>query len=432
MTQLLLSLLLAASPPPTGATETVTFGAFGRVTVYAPTGPLFVSGDGGWTLGVVPMAQRLRAEGALVAGIDIRAFLRGLERARGPCAYPAGDLEELSRAIQLRHRLAEYRPPILVGYSSGATLIYAALAQAPVETFAGGISLGFCPDIAIRKPLCKGRGLASVKRTRPPAGYDLEVFPALTVPWVAFQGNVDQVCDPPGTRAFVEKIPSARLVWLPEVGHGFSVTSRWEAQFVDAYRRLAAPPASPPPPSIAAVADLPLTEVPGRAVPGEGLMAVILTGDGGWAEIDKGIAEGLAARGVPMVGWSSLRYYWRPRTPEEASADLARVLRHYLAGWNRERAILIGYSFGADIAPFLVSRLPPTSSRAWPRSRSWGCPSTRRSSSTSRGGSAWEGRGTWRRVPRSSGFRACLCCASRGWTRRTPPATAFPPARRTW
>ena len=87
-------------------------------------------------------------------------------------------------------------------------------------------------------------------------------------------------------------------------------------------------------------------------------LAVILTGDGGWAGLDKGVASALAAEGIPVIGWDSLRYYWTARTPETAAADLARILRHYQSSWHRERFILVGYSFGAEVLPFLVSRLP--------------------------------------------------------------------------
>jgi len=87
-------------------------------------------------------------------------------------------------------------------------------------------------------------------------------------------------------------------------------------------------------------------------------MAVVLSGDGGWAEIDKSVASALAAAGVPTVGWSSLQYFWTQRTPESAAADLARVITHYTEAWRRPRVILVGYSFGADALPFLVSRLP--------------------------------------------------------------------------
>jgi type IV secretory pathway VirJ component len=357
----------AAAAPVAG--ETFTLAPFGTLHVYAPDGPphevvLFVSGDGGWNLGVVPMARRLQAEGALVVGIDVRSFLVGLERS-GACAYPAGSLEELARTVELRHRLPEYLRPILVGYSSGATLVYAALAQAPAETFRGAISLGFCSDVSLRTPLCRGRGLFS--RPKPKGkGWDLDPFPDLDVPWTVLQGEIDQVCSPKETGRFVAQVGSARLIALPKVGHGFSVTAHWEPQYVEAYRAIAAAGLPSPAPPVAAPAErstpdlagLGLVEVPATS-PERDLMAVVLTGDGGWAGIDKGIASRLAQQGIPVVGWSSLKYYWTPRTPEQAASDLARILERYGEAWGRRRVLLVGYSFGADVLPFLVRRLPP-------------------------------------------------------------------------
>ncbi|MDE2347765.1 MAG: hypothetical protein KGL92_04595 [Gammaproteobacteria bacterium] len=108
-----------------------------------------------------------------------------------------------------------------------------------------------------------------------------------------------------------------------------------------------------------AVADLPLIVVP--AAPGKRSpwFAVFLSGDGGWAMIDRRIAAALAAQGLPVVGWNSLRYFWRPRTPEEASRDLDRLVRHYSREFGKSRVLLIGFSQGADTLPFMVNRLPP-------------------------------------------------------------------------
>jgi type IV secretory pathway VirJ component len=33
-------------------------------------------------------------------------------------------------------------------------------------------------------------------------------------------------------------------------------------------------------------------------------------------------------------------------------------LRHYLEAWQKERVVLIGYSLGADVLPFMAARLP--------------------------------------------------------------------------
>jgi type IV secretory pathway VirJ component len=101
--------------------------------------------------------------------------------------------------------------------------------------------------------------------------------------------------------------------------------------------------------------DLPLSLTP--AAPGP-LLAVLLTGDGGWAAGDKSMAQALAQRGVAVAGLNSARYVERARTPDEAAGDLARILRHFLGAWHRQRVILIGYSRGADLIPFMVSRLP--------------------------------------------------------------------------
>jgi type IV secretory pathway VirJ component len=112
-----------------------------------------------------------------------------------------------------------------------------------------------------------------------------------------------------------------------------------------------------PPPDGAGVGDLPLIEVPATAGHSDAL-AFIATGDGGWARLDGEVAGVLAARGVPVVGLDTLRYYWHPRSPEESAGALERILRHYLTAWQKQRALLIGYSRGADVLPFMASRLP--------------------------------------------------------------------------
>jgi type IV secretory pathway VirJ component len=93
---------------------------------------------------------------------------------------------------------------------------------------------------------------------------------------------------------------------------------------------------------------------------GSDTLAMIISGDGGWTGIDRDIAGALSLKGLDVVGLNSLQYFWTRRTPEEASRDLDRVLRHYLVQWKKERVILIGYSFGADVLPFMVNRLSPS------------------------------------------------------------------------
>ncbi len=104
-----------------------------------------------------------------------------------------------------------------------------------------------------------------------------------------------------------------------------------------------------------ALADLPLVEV--RPQGATDRLAVFYSGDGGWAALDKGVSERLAAAGVTVIGVNSLRYFWNGRKPDEAAHDLARLLHTYLLP-EHGQLLLIGYSTGADVLPFLVNRLP--------------------------------------------------------------------------
>lgn len=143
---------------------------------------------------------------------------------------------------------------------------------------------------------------------------------------------------------------------LPKVGHGFGVESRWMPQLQEAFTRLTRAPGATKVAIAPGVRDLPLIEL--RSSNGSRELAVVISGDGGWAGIDRQIGETFAAEGIPVVGLNSLRYFWKARTPDQAGADLTRLLRHYLQSWNASRVLLVGYSRGADVLPFMVTRLP--------------------------------------------------------------------------
>ena len=350
--------------PPDGADAHIAAGRFGTVSVYIPEGKpksvaIFLSGDGGWELGVINMAKALRDQSAVVIGADIRHYLAQLGEAAAkpgaPCQMLAADFEELSHHIQKEIGMPEYHVPVLVGYSSGATVVYGALVQSPPGTFAGALSLGFCADQDFSgAALCPGAGL----HYTPNRQHELVLSPAASLrqPWIAFQGQKDEVCSAKAVDEFAASVANGEVVRLPLVGHGFSVERNWMPQFRAAYARLTAPVETPPlrPPEIS---DLPVSVVPATGSAAE--LALLLTGDGGWAGLDQELAARLAASGVPTVGLNSLKYFWTQRTPDETARDVARLMRHYLAAWNKQRVILVGYSFGADVLPFVVNRLPP-------------------------------------------------------------------------
>jgi len=107
----------------------------------------------------------------------------------------------------------------------------------------------------------------------------------------------------------------------------------------------------------ASIADLPLTELPVSQAKND-ILAIILSGDGGWADLDKVFGAAFQKRGVSTVGFDCLKYFWKTRQPLEVSRDINTVVRYYLKKWQKKRVLLVGYSFGACWLPFLVNRFP--------------------------------------------------------------------------
>jgi type IV secretory pathway VirJ component len=342
--------------------STDNFGPFGSLHIYkAVEQPkhvvLFISGDGGWNLGVIDMARSLAELDSMVVGIDITHYIKQLNASGDKCAYSAAHFEALSQYLQKKYNFMQYTPPVLVGYSSGATLVYATLAQSPPNTFAGGISMGFCPDLKTSKPLCKGSGSLSNKPD-PKLGFIYNPVSELASKLYVLQGDSDQVCSTADTKTFVSKINNAELIELTKVGHGFSVQKNWMPQFKEAFQKIIdlQQPKATQQQASNELADLPLVELPTTS--NNHTLAIMVSGDGGWAGIDKQVADVLNKDGIAVVGLNSLQYFWNKKDPDTAGKDLVRILNHYSKVWGAEKLILIGYSTGADTLPFMASRLP--------------------------------------------------------------------------
>ncbi len=344
-----------------GATH-LTHGRFRDFPVYRPAGTpngfvLLLSGDDGWSASADGMARQLAQHGSMVAGIDWRQFKANLEADAEQCLFPDGDLENLSHFVQAYFHTSTYLSPVLIGIYSGAAMAYAMLAQAPRNTFAAAMTLDFCPDLDLNKPLCKGSGLEFTRGSR---GLDLLPVKSLGNPWVNLEDEAHRSCPAGTAKQFIAPIRGAATVTLPTVG---------VPQYTAVYDKLAAQnPTARAAPLPAALGDLPVVEVPAQAAasqPGAAvsgavsdLFAIILSGDGGWAGLDQDVAGALSAKGIPVVGLDSLRYFWSARTPAGLAADTDRLIRYYGTHFSKQRVLLIGYSQGADVLPFAVNRLP--------------------------------------------------------------------------
>jgi len=332
-----------------GAGEIFDAGKMESVTLYAPartpSGLVVLFSDaGGWNDDLAAAAQALSERGALVAGVDLSRYMAVLEMRSERCHYVDSDLEDLSHRLQRRFAFAHYRSPILAGVGAGGTLAYAALAQAPAQTIGGAASLDPAPSLPIKVPLCPG----APPSPAPSGGFAYGATAELPGWW----------------RIATEDPSLSRLAaQVATAGNPVTIAAPSRGSIADRMVALLAPALTLQPAEAGALADLPLVEIEAKHKP-DRLFAVIYSGDGGWRDLDKTVGEVLAERGVPVVGVDCLRYFWHAKTPDQVAGDLTAIIEHYRRQWGTERIVLIGYSFGADVLPFAVNRLPETVRRA--------------------------------------------------------------------
>lgn len=324
----------------------------GPVKIYfMPTGSshviLVISGTDGWNDRLDQFATKLAHSECTVIGIDANKFL---ERLQTKIGYPAGDLETLSQSVQKTISVSSYVTPVLIGFQTGGAIAYASLAEAPKTTFLGGISIDFCPTLHLTKPFYKGNDF-DFKKGRKPNEYQILPGTKLNSRWIVLQNSNFADCKITDINRFVSHVSRAEFTEIPSGGFD-SVFQKHFADLVASQKKKSATVTS------ASLSGLPLVEVPSKSGAGD-TMAVIVTGDGGWASIDRDIGNTLAAKGIPVVGLNSLQYFWNRKTPETAGSDLANIIRYYMAAWKRHQVILIGYSYGAEVLPYMATHLPP-------------------------------------------------------------------------
>ena len=323
------------------APQQVSHGRFQQVPVYVPEGQpqrVVVWFDGGREAALTTQRiEALRAQGALVARVDVGRLRQVVAADGGSCAFGAGDVENFSRFFQAYLHVPGYHLPLIAGDGSGAELAYAVAAQADTQVFAGVLTTGFCPDAVRERQVC-GAGV-SHGRLQPTE---------LNVPWVNAAG--DTQCPAGSAAAFVRKVAMARE--FRRTGSGDDVPGLLAAARVLGAQKGVS--LAPPPQGLSG---LPVVEIP--AAKAGDTLAIFVSGDGGWAGLDKEVAASLAEAGVSVVGVDSLRYFWTERTPAGFARDLERIAAHYQEQWQRKRLLLVGFSQGADVLPAAINQLDP-------------------------------------------------------------------------
>jgi type IV secretory pathway VirJ component len=297
-----------------------------------------ISDKAGWSDKEEALAKTLNAEGALVIGIDLPAYLASLSKDDGDCIYMVSDMEALSQEVQRAAKNDDYRLPIVAGVGAGGALALAIAAQTPAATFSQTLAANPEAGIALTKQLCT----PADKQTKG----DRMTY-----------GLTDGPLPDPVTVLFTDAAPAdgrAHVAELTTKHSDIQITETdddmWTV-FSDALSALVSASAGDDNPL-----GLPLTVL--DAKPTRDTMAIVYSGDGGWRDIDKQVGDLLQQQGMPVVGVDSLRYFWSERQPQETADDLHRIVAFYGKRWHVRHVLLIGYSFGADVLPRTYNLLP--------------------------------------------------------------------------
>ncbi len=341
MTRICFSLIFTLVFASATAAEKLDLPRLGAVTIVEPSGqPLGVVilfSDLVATDPIPRESLRALAEaGQAVAVVDTARYLDALDRAGGGCSRAADDLSDLKNKLFHRHHLSKDVSAVLAGPGAGGALAYAVLAQSEPGQFSGAVAFEFNPELPGRQPLCQGAPYAQT-----PGGFRY-------LPVGHLNGFWRMATASPEDKELRPYVQGRKDVIFPLRSYD-DLSSAVISVIADA-----AHPSTPIGPG---VDDLPLVLLPadhhGKT------MAVIYSGDGGWRDLDKQIGEALQMAGVPVVGVDTLRGFWHRQTPEAAAAGLERIIDHFVKAWGTPDVLLIGYSFGADIIPFMVNRIKP-------------------------------------------------------------------------
>jgi type IV secretory pathway VirJ component len=296
------------------------------------------SGARGWSAAEEEAARDFARSGGFVVGIDTPQLLQFMDHAESGCVYLPGQLEDYSRAQQRAENSAQYLAPVLLGHDLGATLVYMAQLQAPPLAFSAAVAIDPQSQIALQRPFCDHPAAAVAAGG---AGQTLAAAPPGNN--LPLRGLLDGAASA-AERQFVTAIPGEAAA---AVVAGATLQGAYQRAITNIEAERAAN----------GVGDLPLAEVPAGNLQRDAF-AILYSGDGGWRDLDRSLADVLAAKGMSVVGVDVLRYYWKQKSPVLAASDLARIMRYYQKHWQKSHVVLIGFSFGADVLPFLVSRLP--------------------------------------------------------------------------
>lgn len=326
---LLSSMAIAQQP-----IETFAWGDFGKTQIYmGGTQALeLVLTDRQHQQQAEQLASQLSQTGKLAAVLNMDTYLSEIAARQAKCFDAATPLSVYAQDLQQNHQFTHFEPAFVTGLGRAGAYLFAMLSQVPAGLFRGAFSSDMQTQLPLPLAPCKNSPAVSWQPAQ--KAIQLNPFLAPATPWYLFNS------------------PSQVQHWLntvPLMNNWSQARDQAETQLSEKQRT-----------DKNNLDQLPLVVLEGNShgdLANADIMALVISGDGGWANIDKDIANNLSGRGVPVVGWNSLQYFWEGKDPQIAGADLQQVLDHYTGLWHKTKVLLIGFSMGADVMPFMVNSL---------------------------------------------------------------------------
>lgn len=276
------------------------------------------------------LAHRLATLGIAAAVVDTKFFFRASKPKTNQC-HDAKHLADSVGALVKKLSLSPDMPVFISGLGDGAVIPFlnAHFESAPKIN---NLSIGFSIDLPTGLSLCPPY-MTEPKESR----LTLVAAPDVISNWRTVWSD-----RPPGkTGIFIkEKIPHADT---NIAAYGAALDNLLLNELSSSIGLDTKPP-------------MPIVEIPAGKT--NDTVTIFYSGDGGWRDLDRSVAEMMANSNYPVLGVDVLRYFWERKTPEEVAADLIATMRYYRTKWGAKSFVLTGFSFGADILPVIYNKLP--------------------------------------------------------------------------
>lgn len=317
--------------------EIFRWGDFGDTLMYAggTNGVQLILTDVEHQPQAMNYAAQLSQQGNLSAVLTIENYLAAITQRNANCFDAATPLSVYAQDIQQHHQFHHFFQPFITGFGMAGSYLFAMLTQIPKGIFRGAYSINWNENIDLPAAPCNNNNQLSWDAPHHHALLNIDSLPATS--WKLFN-----------THPLIQQ-------WMPD----YPLLKNWQADKQAFEASLNQPLNEDEKKDIASI---PLIEIPAidsskNSSYNTNLLAIVISGDGGWANIDKDIANQLAQEGIAVVGWNSLDYFWEEKSETTIGKDLQATIDYYTVAWNKKRLLLIGFSMGADVMPFMVNQL---------------------------------------------------------------------------